>query len=345
MRRIILSVLCMAVWVNVAAAVTTRNTGARSAVTETATPAAAYNYNYMYPYMNNQMRAELNPGTSPSLNANPISVIARTEELAPRRRVVPRTAARSATTSTAVARSATAPVSGAGASVARAATGAAATPNAQKRRVVPRTNTTTVARSARNNGNVVNGQWVRGDASNAGRAASNIAGVSVGTAVSSTRCLADYTECMNGYCVRERTAYNRCYCSSKLAQIDAKYQPAIDSLIKQIIQLSGTNAWSQAEMNQYWEDKIGRYTGDNSWLNLDNALNIDWSDMESRVRGQQAFLTGHEYCVQHLRACSYMASNMRDAYRSEISRDCNAYESGLMKIKNAAESIVEAYSE
>lgn len=92
-------------------------------------------------------------------------------------------------------------------------------------------------------------------------------------------------------------------------------------------------------------DTIGKYTGDNSWVNLDNALNINWASMESRVRGAQAFATGHEYCVQHLRGCAYIASNLRDAYRSEIARDCASYESGLIKIKNTAESVVEAYSD
>lgn len=95
-------------------------------------------------------------------------------------------------------------------------------------------------------------------------------------------------------------------------------------------------------MNEYWMSTIGKYTGDNSWTNLENALNIDWAGTESRVRGQQAFVTGHEYCAQHLRGCYYMATNLRDAYRSEIARDCNAYEQSLMRLKNAAESLIEA---
>lgn len=147
---------------------------------------------------------------------------------------------------------------------------------------------------------------------------------------------------MNGYCQRENTKYNRCYCSAKLSQIDAEYQTQIDSLIKQILTIQGTNQWSDAEMNEYWMSTIGKYTGDNSWVNLDNALDIDWASLESRVRGQQAFATGHEYCVQHLRGCYYMAANMRDAYRSEIARDCTTYEQALQKLKNAAESIIEA---
>ena len=89
----------------------------------------------------------------------------------------------------------------------------------------------------------------------------------------------------------------------------------------------------------------GKYTGDNSWTNIDNLLDIDWSSMESRVRGQNAFMTGHEYCVQHLRGCFYMASNLRDAYRSMINTDCATYESSLQKLKNAAESVLGAYQE
>lgn len=310
-----------------AMAVTTRNAGARSA---TASPAAAYNYNYMYPYLNNQMRTDLNPGVTPSQAGNPISVITKTEQLSTPRRVVQRTAARSATT-------------GATKSSARAATPTAASAKTSSgtnntRRVVPRAGVPSpaTARSA------------RGDTSTTYQNAANaVAAATSNTNVnlSSTRCLADYTECMNGYCQREKTAYNRCYCSSKLAQIDATYQPAIDNLIQQILRLQSNNTWSDEEMNEYWMNTIGQYTGDNSWIKLENALNINWAGTESRVRGQQTFATGHDYCVQHLRGCSYMATNLRDAYRSEIARDCTTYESNLAKIKNAAESIVESYSD
>ena len=164
-----------------------------------------------------------------------------------------------------------------------------------------------------------------------------------GGAISSVRCLADYTECMNGYCLRENTAYNRCYCSARLAQIDSQYQTDIDALIKQILSMRTTKHWTDAEMSQYWMDAIGKYSGENSWEKLDNALNIDWAGTESRVRGQNAFVTGHDYCVQHLRGCFYMAANLRDVYRSEIARDCATYEKSLQKIKNAAQSIVESY--
>ncbi len=40
-----------------------------------------------------------------------------------------------------------------------------------------------------------------------------------------------------------------------------------------------------------------------------------------------------------------MASNLRDAYKSEIARDCSTYEDTLKKIKNIAESVIEHYKE
>jgi len=162
---------------------------------------------------------------------------------------------------------------------------------------------------------------------------------------SSQRCMADYKECMEDYCRREDTAYNRCYCSAKLAQIDAKYQNKIDTLIQKIIRLKyNTNATS-AEIEEYWDQTVGNYDADNPWVSIDNALNIEWADTESRVRGQNAFNTGHQYCSQHLRACYYMASNLRDAYKSEIARDCETYEKSLQKIQDAAESVIESYND
>jgi len=161
--------------------------------------------------------------------------------------------------------------------------------------------------------------------------------------VSAQRCMSDYKQCMEGYCQREDTAYNRCYCSAKLAQIDSKYQNKIDSLIQQIIKLQYDADADSDEIKEYWNQTVGVYTHTNPWVNIDNALNIEWADTQSRVRGQNAFNTGHQYCVQHLRACSYMATNMRDAYKSEIARDCNAYEQSLQKIQNAAESVIESY--
>lgn len=294
------------------------------------TDTTGYNYNYMYPYMNNQMRTNLNPGVTTSQSTNPINTVVKTIPLSSPRRVVPRptSTARAATnttarrtTSTDTARTYTSP------------TPARAT----------NTNRRVVARSGlRPTANIRTSS--RGDASYTGRAAANAANYTTSdtTRIPSARCMADYTQCMNGYCEREKTAYNKCYCSAKLSQIDAQYIDTIDSLIKEILTLKTTNNWSDAEMDQYWMSTIGQYTNDNSWTNLNNALDIDWASMESRVRGQSAFNTGHEYCIQHLRGCSYMASNLRDAYRSAIARDCATYEQSLQRLKNAAESIIEA---
>ena len=272
----------------------------------------------MYPYLSNKMRTELNPGVTVSQTNNPIDVLVRTKQMSEPRRVVPRK-----TTSSATARSATTTVS----------TGRGATTQipTNKRRVVPRsaTTTNTIVRAT------VPNQRARGTTT-----------VAEKESVSTSRCLADYTECMNGYCERENTYYNRCYCSSKLAQIDSQYQPQITSLINEIIRLqNGGGTWTAEEMNEYWMSRIGQYAGENSFENLEDALNIDWATTEHRARGQQAFITGHTYCSQHLRACAPMASNLRDAYRSQISRDCQSYENRLNRIKTAAESLVQYYSE
>ena len=249
---------------------------------------------------------------------------------------------------------------------ARAATNNNQTTNQQQnsnRRVVQRKN---VARSAtnnrtaqpRNNNNTSSSRTtprrnvVARSASNTGsrlrvRSATNKTNVNSTykyNAISSQRCFADYKECMERYCKQDNTAYNRCYCSAKLAQIDAKYQDKIDSLVQQIIKLQYNSNATSAEIKEYWDNSMGQYTGTNPWVNIDNALNIKWADMESRVRGQNAFVTGHQFCVNYLRSCASMASNMRDAYKSEISRDCAAYESNLQKIQNAAESVIESYS-
>ena len=279
-------------------------------------------YAYMYPYLNNQMRTELNPGTTINMTNNPIDVIVRTTPMSEPRRVVPRTA-RVATNN---------------ATTARAATSGAGTTPASSRRVVPRTSTNSSPRAATNSRTVTR-------ASSSVRTTTTTATTTPTESVSASRCLADYITCMNGYCAREGAAYNRCYCSSKLSQIDSRYQPEINDLVIQIIKLQGGGQWTDEEMNEYWMELVGNYAGENSWLNLDNALNINWPTADERMRGQNAFITGHQYCVQHLRACSYMSSNLRDAYRSQISRDCDAYEQSMIRIKNAAEALIEYYSE
>lgn len=286
-------------------------------------------YAYMYPYLNNKMRTEMNPGTTVSMANNPIDVIVKTKAMSNQRRVVPRTS-RAATTG--AARTAT--------------TGA----TKSGRRVVPRTAKTTAtaakspaskaARATTNTRNVISRAATRDNATTTATT-TNI----VTESVSSSRCMADYATCMNRYCIRENTAYNRCYCSAKLTQIDAQYQPVISDLITQIITLQGGGQWTQEEMNEYWMESIGKYTGENSWVSLDNALNIDWPEPEERNSGQNAFMVGHQYCIQHLRACAYMSSNLRDAYRSQISRDCTTYEKQMERIKTAAEAMIEYYSE
>lgn len=290
-----------------------------------------YNYNYMYPYMNNQMRTNLNPGTTPSQSLSPINAVVKTTKIGPQRRVVSRTPARAATTNVA------SPSTTSGRGVrARSATNIN-TPMRRNAQPTSAPQRQVIARSAS-----VYPDTGRRDTSWSYRGATTGTTNTVAN-IPAARCLADYSECMDGFCERANTQYNRCYCSAKLSQIDSQYQPTIDSLIRQILTLRGTNKWSDAEMNEYWMGVMGNYTGENSWTNLDNALNIDWAGMESRVRGQNAFVTGHEYCIQHLRGCAYAASNIRDAYRSEIARDCNTYEQSLQRVQNAAESILEAY--
>lgn len=294
-------------------------------------------YAYMYPYMNNQMRKDLNPGVSPELSTNPMDVVVKTTKIDTPRRVVARsgmTSARSATPAAATtARNARATNV---ASNATPVNNARAATNTAQRRVVARSgvaNTSAAFNNARSN--------VRSASRN--NNTSNTVNTQNLPRMASTECVANYTECMDMYCERENTAYNRCYCSSKLAQIDSTYQKRIDSLITQILTLQNKNHWSDEEMNEYWMSTVGKYTNTNSWENIDNTLNINWMDMESRVRGQNAFVTGHEYCSQYLQSCYYMAGNLRDVYRSQIARDCSAYEQSLNKIQNAAESIVEAY--
>ena len=296
------------------------------------TNTTGYNYNYMYPYMNNQMRTNLNPGVTTSQSLNPINTVVKTTKLSADRRVVPRPTNTQRTATNTTNRRITPQVAQSRTS---ARAGVMPSTNTTGRRVVARSGISRTPAMARNTTKRTNNNPQNYTPQNYSN---------TGTQVSSARCLADYTDCMNGYCERANTAYNRCYCSAKLSQIDAKYQNDIESLIKQILTLQNSSQWSNSEMNEYWMENVGKYYGDNSWNNIDDALNsINWTDLDSRVRGQSAFATGHQYCSQHLEGCYYMSSNLRDAYRSEISRDCSAYEQYLYKIKSAAESIVESY--
>ena len=296
------------------------------------TNTTGYNYNYMYPYMNNQMRTNLNPGVTTSQSLSPINTVVKTTKMGADRRVVPRPqpASRTATTTQ---RRTTQQITPARA----ARVGVMPSANTTGRRVVARSGVSGTPARARNTTKRTNNNETYYNNQKKYYSESS-------ERMSSARCLADYTKCMNSYCERANTAYNRCYCSSKLSQIDAKYQNKIDSLITQIMTLKSANQWSDSEMNEYWMDNVGKYYGDNSWTNIDNALSgINWTDLDSRVRGQNAFATGHQYCSQHLTGCYYMATNLRDAYRSEISHDCATYEQYLYTIQSAAESIVESY--
>lgn len=228
--------------------------------------------------------------------------------------------------------------------------------NTSDRRVVPRTNTITTVRAANNttlNSHTTDGRTkqnvvqrsapiVRVRNTNSARTTSDYTSTEK---VSAKRCFADYKECMEMYCQHEDTPYNRCYCSSKLSQIDSKYQNKIDELIQEIVRLQYSSDTTSEDIKEYWDKTVGVYTKTNPWVNIDNALNIEWPDAESRVRGQNAFNTGHEYCVKNLHACSYMSSNMRNAYKSEIARDCDTYEKSLQKIQMAAESVIQTYKD
>ena len=301
-----------------------RNVVSRAA-SVTNTPTSGYTYNYMYPYLNNQMRKTLNPGDANAQSTSPINVIVKTQNMPQTTSYTPRRV---------VARSGRAPTNtGAGktnynmgGTSARSAV--ANNTGNSARRVSPRS---VVARSATRT-------------NNSGRSVVLNSGSGGGIYMSTGRCLSDYTECMNDYCVRADTAYNRCFCSARLSQIESQYQPQIDSLIKQILRARDTTGWTDAEMTEYWNETIGQYVGENTWAKLDDALDIDWPDAEMRMQGQNAYLTGHQYCIQHLTNCAYAAPNMRDVYRSEISRDCANYEASLDKLKTALETALSTYN-
>ncbi len=330
---------------------------------------SANTYNNLYPYMNNTMRTQLNPGTTPTQSGAQINTLVRTNnDNTTTRRVVSRRAATSATSSatgaragttqstTYAARSATTNTQPARRVSARNATGT----NSSARSATNQTTATAraaqptvgnsrrvVARGATNTNSSMMPASTRAIRNNNSSQSTlsyiNSSQYNNGTeTVSSSRCLADYIDCMNDYCQREDTEYNRCYCSAKLAQIDALYKSEIDRLIKELITVQGTNKWTDAEMDAYWQQTVSQYTGTNSWKNLDDALDINWADTASSVRGQQAFAMGHSYCSQHLRNCAYMQNNLRDIYRSEIARDCAAYESTLQNMKLILDSLIQA---
>ena len=85
------------------------------------------------------------------------------------------------------------------------------------------------------------------------------------------------------YCQREDTAYNRCYCSAKLSQIDSKYQKKIDDLIQQIIKLQYNNPDATSEeIKEYWDQTIGVYTHTNPCSPPMNSV----TDLTLRLSGR-----------------------------------------------------------
>ena len=169
-----------------------------------------------------------------------------------------------------------------------------------------------------------------------------------GKYIPSSKCIADYTQCMNQYCERKNFEYNKCYCSAKLSLIESEYKDKITSLVDKIVSLRNGNI---NQNNQELDNYLKNTFGSNSYEKIDkNLADINqsiqkyWTDKETRLRGQESFNIGNSYCMQHLQGCFYMSENIRDSYRSEIARDCVNYENNLKKIKIMAESIVKKYS-
>ncbi len=162
--------------------------------------------------------------------------------------------------------------------------------------------------------------------------------------VGAAQCLADYKSCMDGYCQRKNTIYNRCYCGADLARIETTLRPQVEEVLRQLMIIKNggipSSGMTNAELEELWQDTFYQYTGTNDMATLNSALNIEWPDEASNMRGQKAFAMGHEYCVQHLRGCFYMATNLRDSYRSDIARDCTSYENYLNKLKLAGEAVI-----
>ena len=135
-----------------------------------------------------------------------------------------------------------------------------ATGTASTRRVVQRPITTNVqysnnnvARAASNNNsmNVVSRNSRPVQTRGTARASTRTTTSSTTEKLSSQECFANYKQCMESYCEREDTPYNRCYCSAKLSQIDSKYQDKIDSLIQQIIKLRYTSTATSEDIQEY----------------------------------------------------------------------------------------------
>ncbi|MCL2369527.1 MAG: hypothetical protein FWC83_02525, partial [Alphaproteobacteria bacterium] len=161
--------------------------------------------------------------------------------------------------------------------------------------------------------------------------------------VAPEQCLALYTECMNSYCERPGTSYNRCFCSPRLAEIQEYYRPRIDAIMRQIVIVQNggqlSEGMSDAELEYWWSRTI--LTGNNSLLNLNASLNaVDFPTSESMLRGRNAFNIGHEFCIRNLVPCAHAANNMIGVYRNAIARDCTAYQNQMRQLLRAAEIVL-----
>lgn len=169
-----------------------------------------------------------------------------------------------------------------------------------------------------------------------------------GKYIPSSKCIADYTQCMNQYCERKNFEYNKCYCSAKLSLIESEYKDKITSLVDKIVSLRNGNInQNDQELDNYLKNTFGSNSYekiDKNLADINQSIQKYWTDKETRLRGQESFNIGNSYCMQHLQGCFYMSENIRDSYRSEIARDCVNYENNLKKIKIMAESIVKKYS-
>ncbi|MDR2685276.1 MAG: hypothetical protein LBB23_00695 [Rickettsiales bacterium] len=142
--------------------------------------------------------------------------------------------------------------------------------------------------------------------------------------VSLSQCMADYKKCMDGYCSRPASKYDRCYCSAKLAQLDAKFQPQIEMAQKKLAVLSVSG-------------KV------DDWSATDAGNVFDWAGTEATIKGQEAYLAGNNVCSKRMYGCYYAASQLTNLYRSEMSKSCKAYENYLTAFLNSLEAQVANY--
>ncbi|MCL2629295.1 MAG: hypothetical protein FWD33_01190 [Alphaproteobacteria bacterium] len=199
-------------------------------------------------------------------------------------------------------------------------------PQTVNRRVNARPNNPNLnaARAATNNASVAMNQARSGvmqPTHQTGRARETPARAAVNTApaepvatVSMAQCMSEYRTCMDSYCLRQNTQWGRCFCSARLSQLEAEFQPQIERAQRTLIavSISGKNAdLSDAA------------------LTAGMSIQFDWAGNANAIRGQDAFIMGSQVCSARLRACSTVANQLVNLYRSEMNRDCQRYENIL----------------